>query len=378
MLHWSGLFSESTFVWAFDTRMDEEIDFDGRPRRQHGYWSADDLGVPDDVIAKIALVKFRRKILKNMEKVIGDVASYVELPIVAPPTRKKEGQEDLNQAKSMAMSSPACVVHINLQTPETSSCHGGTSSSEDLLEGKRKHEIIARFPKQSVTKTRNILRTLSQPYCDHFAGRNGKGFSNSHSTSIHSMKREDSRHLRGPLSRSTSNCSSSTMHETSIPEFNFIETLDGTLDKKLNDDDDTFCVICLNEYEDGDLLRKLPCSHQFHIKFNGSYVTNFTISSNVTPTYGTDSFQSYIYVPDLAMVAAIDLVNNSTDILKDVHVNIKRFSDCGPWWPDVESYVGASGGFASSIMVEDIVNNHQDVIAMIGGEYSTTTKFVFG
>ncbi|KAI9349067.1 periplasmic binding protein-like I [Obelidium mucronatum] len=105
---------------------------------------------------------------------------------------------------------------------------------------------------------------------------------------------------------------------------------------------------------------------------NGSYVSNFTIS--------TQESLSRIYKPsanpyfgDLATLAAVNVINNSSEILPDIHINIKRFSDCGEWYPDVEDrYGGESGGFATAVTSTDFGINHNDVIAVIGNQYSTT------
>ncbi|KAI9342526.1 periplasmic binding protein-like I [Obelidium mucronatum] len=111
-----------------------------------------------------------------------------------------------------------------------------------------------------------------------------------------------------------------------------------------------------------------------NVQVNGSYVTNFTLSSELSSAALDDPYLSFIYAPDFAMAAAIDLINNDTSILNDVNIRVKRFSDCGGWYPDVKNYFGISGGFASSVMVEDIATNHKDVIAVIGNQYSTTAK----
>ncbi|KAI9350710.1 periplasmic binding protein-like I [Obelidium mucronatum] len=81
------------------------------------------------------------------------------------------------------------------------------------------------------------------------------------------------------------------------------------------------------------------------------------------------------FYSDAIMSFAINVVNNSSQILPGITVNVKRFTDCGPFYPEADSeYYGNSGGFASSIMALDIVENHLDVIGVIGTEYSTTAK----
>ncbi|ORY51307.1 periplasmic binding protein-like I [Rhizoclosmatium globosum] len=64
------------------------------------------------------------------------------------------------------------------------------------------------------------------------------------------------------------------------------------------------------------------------------------------------------------------MVNNDPTFA--FHVNLKRFSDCGHWYPEAEQFSGNSGGWASSIVVQDIVEKNQDVIAVVADQYSTT------
>ncbi|KAJ3298092.1 hypothetical protein HDU79_000493 [Rhizoclosmatium sp. JEL0117] len=104
----------------------------------------------------------------------------------------------------------------------------------------------------------------------------------------------------------------------------------------------------------------------------GSYVTNFTYSPENTAAL--DSYTYYVYFSDLAAVVAIETIN-TLNIFPGVHINVKRFSDCGAYWPTVENdFQGATGGFASSIMMHDILEAHNDVVAVIGLEYSSTAR----
>ncbi|ORY51263.1 periplasmic binding protein-like I [Rhizoclosmatium globosum] len=104
----------------------------------------------------------------------------------------------------------------------------------------------------------------------------------------------------------------------------------------------------------------------------GSYVTNFTYSPENTAAL--DGYTYYVYFSDLAAVVAIETIN-TLNIFPGVHINVKRFSDCGAYWPTVENdFQGATGGFASSIMMHDILEAHNDVVAVIGLEYSSTAR----
>ncbi|KAI9351481.1 periplasmic binding protein-like I, partial [Obelidium mucronatum] len=110
------------------------------------------------------------------------------------------------------------------------------------------------------------------------------------------------------------------------------------------------------------------------LAYYGSQVLNFPTvydTSIVTPY----ALSSYIYFPDIVMTMAVDYLNNNSSILSGVHVNIKRFSDCGEWYPGVEDeYTGASGGYATSIMVSEIIERNPDVIGIIGNQFSTAAR----
>ncbi|KAI8619921.1 periplasmic binding protein-like I [Chytriomyces sp. MP71] len=114
------------------------------------------------------------------------------------------------------------------------------------------------------------------------------------------------------------------------------------------------------------------CSFQ-RLILNASLVTNWIYSVEESRQQALlDS--AFTYFPDAAIAAAVEIVNASSDILPNVTVNIKRFSDCGAWYPNVlNDYGGASGGWASSVLYEDLVERHTDVIGIVSDEFSTTT-----
>ncbi|KAI9351488.1 periplasmic binding protein-like I [Obelidium mucronatum] len=108
----------------------------------------------------------------------------------------------------------------------------------------------------------------------------------------------------------------------------------------------------------------------------GSLVANYTISASVSLNQ-LKLPSAYSYINDAAVIAAIDMVNESNDILPNVHVNVKRFTDCGGYYPGVlELYNGYSGGYAGSIMSNEIGLSYTDVVGVIGIEYSTTARNV--
>ncbi|ORY51302.1 periplasmic binding protein-like I [Rhizoclosmatium globosum] len=58
------------------------------------------------------------------------------------------------------------------------------------------------------------------------------------------------------------------------------------------------------------------------------------------------------------------------------NVDFKRFTDCGPYYYDaMDQYNGYSGGYAGSIMNNDIGNTYPDVIGVVGNEYSSTARY---
>ncbi|KAI9351499.1 hypothetical protein BDR26DRAFT_431496 [Obelidium mucronatum] len=108
---------------------------------------------------------------------------------------------------------------------------------------------------------------------------------------------------------------------------------------------------------------------------NLSYIGSLVLDYNTTFTNTIDAYglSGYVYFNDIAFLAAVNAINSRSDM--SLWVNIKRFSDCGnKWYPAVEQFSGNSGGWASSIMVQDIWDKHKDVVAVVADEYSTTAR----
>ncbi|KAJ3259507.1 hypothetical protein HDU77_001853 [Chytriomyces hyalinus] len=111
-----------------------------------------------------------------------------------------------------------------------------------------------------------------------------------------------------------------------------------------------------------------------NLVFNHSLVTNLTTNYHDA---GVDYLggSGFAFLNSLIAQIAADEVNNDTQLLPDIHVNLKHFSDCGPHFPwSEESFGGNSSGFASSILVHDIANVHKDVVGIVGTEYSSTVR----
>ncbi|KAI8831345.1 periplasmic binding protein-like I [Chytriomyces cf. hyalinus JEL632] len=108
--------------------------------------------------------------------------------------------------------------------------------------------------------------------------------------------------------------------------------------------------------------------------FNRSYTTNVTRLYD-PDIVDMDGNSGWTYYSELAVLAAVDHINNDPSILPGVHVNVKRFTDCGEYYPDADyGYYGKSGGYASAVTATDIVDEHRDVLGVIGSQYSSTVK----
>ncbi|KAJ3058117.1 hypothetical protein HDU98_005796, partial [Podochytrium sp. JEL0797] len=106
---------------------------------------------------------------------------------------------------------------------------------------------------------------------------------------------------------------------------------------------------------------------------SGSQLLNFSQTYNPALIHPYQ-LSSYIFFPDLAMQMAVDAINANPSILPGINVNVKRFSDCGAFYPGVENdYAGYSGGYATARSVSDVLTN-QDVIGVIGNEFSSTAR----
>ncbi|KAI8825475.1 periplasmic binding protein-like I [Chytriomyces cf. hyalinus JEL632] len=111
-----------------------------------------------------------------------------------------------------------------------------------------------------------------------------------------------------------------------------------------------------------------------YLVFNGSLATN------ATPFYtpeviNVNGNSGWTYYSELAVLAAIDHANSNPSILPGVRVHLKRFTDCGEFYPEADAeYYGKSAGFAAAITATDIVDVHKDVLGVVGNEFSLTAK----
>ncbi|KAJ3405548.1 hypothetical protein HDU80_001163 [Chytriomyces hyalinus] len=105
-----------------------------------------------------------------------------------------------------------------------------------------------------------------------------------------------------------------------------------------------------------------------------SILTNFTISREVT--LGTfDSVKLYSYWSAVAAVIAVNDFNKQVDVLSGAYVSLKFVTDCGAWFPNaMELFQGKPNGFASVVTANDISQIHQDIIGVIGDDYSSTAR----
>ncbi|KAJ3405920.1 hypothetical protein HDU80_000490 [Chytriomyces hyalinus] len=115
-----------------------------------------------------------------------------------------------------------------------------------------------------------------------------------------------------------------------------------------------------------------------NMEFNGSLGIEGTFpqayDSTLLDLYGNSG---WAYLGDAGIRAAIDRVNNDPNILPNIHVNLKRFTDCGAYYPEADlEYWGNSAGYASAVTGMEIVYDHTDVIGVIGNEFSSTAAGV--
>ncbi|KAJ3395901.1 Metabotropic GABA-B receptor subtype 3A, partial [Chytriomyces hyalinus] len=111
-----------------------------------------------------------------------------------------------------------------------------------------------------------------------------------------------------------------------------------------------------------------------YMTFNGSLATNFTSKLDASVIH-IDGNSGWAYLADLAIMTAIDDINSDPSILPGINITLKRFTDCGSYYPDADlGYSGKSGGYASAVTATDIIENHKDVIGVIGNEFSNTAR----
>ncbi|KAJ3263298.1 hypothetical protein HDU77_010996 [Chytriomyces hyalinus] len=87
-----------------------------------------------------------------------------------------------------------------------------------------------------------------------------------------------------------------------------------------------------------------------------------------------DTLPGFSYFFDLAARLAIERVNSDSSMLPGIHVEYRRFSNCGNTWSkELESsYSGDSAGYAGSEMVREILEDPAGVVGTIGFEFSRT------
>ncbi|KAJ3244854.1 hypothetical protein HDU77_009729, partial [Chytriomyces hyalinus] len=110
------------------------------------------------------------------------------------------------------------------------------------------------------------------------------------------------------------------------------------------------------------------------LQFNNQSLVTSNTSSKYDPTQVSFySAEGWLYFNDAIMQMAVDHVNASPDILGGVHVNVKRFSDCGSAYkPLGASYRGENGGYAAAVMAGAVVEEYRDVVGVAAYQFSTT------
>ncbi|KAJ3228607.1 hypothetical protein HDU78_009664, partial [Chytriomyces hyalinus] len=93
--------------------------------------------------------------------------------------------------------------------------------------------------------------------------------------------------------------------------------------------------------------------------------------------FSLNGYDAFAYLIDLAVQTAVERVNNDPNLLPGAFLNIKRFSDCGKWKSGIlEDWPFKTGGYASSIMAEEIIEDHPDVIGVVSLQFSGTARGV--
>ncbi|KAJ3021128.1 UNVERIFIED_CONTAM: hypothetical protein HDU68_009789 [Siphonaria sp. JEL0065] len=104
------------------------------------------------------------------------------------------------------------------------------------------------------------------------------------------------------------------------------------------------------------------------LKYDMAWASNWSNAYDST-WINMNDMSGYVYVIDMAAAAAVAAVNNRSDILPYTTVHIKRFSDCGPYWPTVEDeFSGHTTGYAISEAAIGIGEKFTDVIGIAGAE----------
>ncbi|KAJ3229723.1 Taste receptor type 1 member 3 [Chytriomyces hyalinus] len=114
------------------------------------------------------------------------------------------------------------------------------------------------------------------------------------------------------------------------------------------------------------------------LTLNGSYVVEGSLSPGLynNEEISNGGYAVWEYFMDLSVTLAVEQVNADPTVLPGIHVNIKRFSDCGPYYPSVaDVWGGRTGGYASTVMATDIIENHPDVVGAVAMQSSSTARY---